>query len=105
LQLSITNSSVRANPRRLTVRHEGYEPYSIVQGPSDQSVRLVATLTKQAAAAPTSTPAAPTATPAAPAAPAARPYYGRPTSRPTPPADSPPPSPPPARPLDIQIER
>ncbi|WP_437306707.1 serine/threonine protein kinase [Sorangium sp. So ce388] len=102
LQLSITNSSVRANPRRLTVRHEGYEPYSIVQGPSDQSVRLVATLTKQAAAAPTSTPAAPTA---APAAPAARPYYGRPTSRPTPPADSPPPSPPPARPLDIQIER
>ncbi|WP_438007064.1 serine/threonine-protein kinase [Sorangium sp. So ce321] len=104
LQLSITNSSVRANPRRLTVRHEGYEPYSIVQGPSDQSVRLVATLTKQAAA-PTSTPAAPTAAPAAPAAPAARPYYGRPAARPTPPADSPPPSPPPARPLDIQIER
>ncbi|WP_437755863.1 serine/threonine protein kinase [Sorangium sp. So ce1389] len=100
LQLSITNSSVRANPRRLTVRHEGYEPYSIVQGPSDQSVRLVATLTKQAAA-PTSTPAAPTA---APAAPAARPYYGRPASRPAAPADTPP-SPPPARPLDIQIER
>ncbi len=48
LQLSLSNSSVRANPRRLTVRHEGYEPYSIVQGPSDQSVRLVATLTKQA---------------------------------------------------------
>ncbi|MGK3988952.1 serine/threonine-protein kinase [Sorangium sp. So ce136] len=102
LQLSITNSSVRANPRRLTVRHEGYEPYSIVQGPSDQSVRLVATLTKQAAAAPTSAPAAPTAVPAAPAA---RPYYGRPASRPAPPADSPPPSPPPSRPLDIQIER
>ncbi|MGK3968153.1 serine/threonine protein kinase [Sorangium sp. So ce118] len=104
LQLSITNSSVRANPRRLTVRHEGYEPYSIVQGPSDQSVRLVATLTKQAAAAPTSTPAAPTAAPAAPAAPAPRPYYGRPRPA-APPADSPPPSPPPARPLDIQIER
>ncbi|XXY44502.1 serine/threonine-protein kinase [Sorangium sp. So ce269] len=104
LQLSITNSSVRANPRRLTVRQEGYEPYSIVQGPSDQSVRLVATLTKQAAAAPTSTPAAPTAAPAAPAAPAPRPYYGRPRPA-APPADSPPPSPPPARPLDIQIER
>ncbi|WP_437506636.1 serine/threonine protein kinase [Sorangium sp. So ce1099] len=101
LQLSITNSSVRASPRRLTVRHEGYEPYSIVQGPSDQSVRLVATLTKQAAAAPTSTPAAPTA---APAAPAPRPYYGRPRPA-APPADAPPPSPPPARPLDIQIER
>ncbi|KYG08409.1 protein kinase, partial [Sorangium cellulosum] len=70
LQLSISNSSVRANPRRLTVRQEGYEPYSIVQGPSDQSVRLVATLTKRAAA-PTSSPAAPTPPP--PVAPAPRP--------------------------------
>ncbi|MDC0679864.1 serine/threonine-protein kinase [Sorangium atrum] len=101
LQLSLSNSSVRANPRRLTVRHEGYEPYSIVQGPSDQSVRLVATLTKQAAAAPTSTPAAPTPPPASPAP---RPYAGRPAARPTPAPDAPPPPPSP-RPLDIQIER
>ncbi|WP_437813160.1 serine/threonine protein kinase [Sorangium sp. So ce1078] len=101
LQLSISNSSVRTNPRRLTVRQEGYEPYSIVQGPSDQSVRLVATLTKRAAA-PTSTPAAPTPPPQA--APAPRPYSGRPAPRPTPAPDAPPPSPPP-RPLDIQIER
>ncbi|WP_434044722.1 MULTISPECIES: protein kinase domain-containing protein [Sorangium] len=100
LQLSISNSSVRANPRRLTVRQEGYEPYSIVQGPSDQSVRLVATLTKRAAA-PTSTPAAP---PPPPAAPAPR-SYGRPAPRPSPAPDTPPPSPPPPRPLDIQIER
>ncbi|WP_437714581.1 serine/threonine-protein kinase [Sorangium sp. So ce448] len=102
LQLSLSNSSVRANPRRLTVRHEGYEPYSIVQGPSDQSVRLVATLTKQAAA-PTSTPAAPTPPPAAPAP---RPYSGRPAARPAPAPDAPSPPPPPSpRPLDIQIER
>ncbi|WP_437762514.1 serine/threonine-protein kinase [Sorangium sp. So ce281] len=100
LQLSLLNSSVRANPRRLTVRHEGYEPYSIVQGPSDQSVRLVATLTKQAAA-PTSAPAAPTPPPAAPAP---RPYAGRPAARPAPAPDTPPPPPSP-RPLDIQIER
>ncbi|WP_437634903.1 serine/threonine protein kinase [Sorangium sp. So ce854] len=100
LQLSISNSSVRANPRRLTVRHEGYEPYSIVQGPSDQSVRLVATLTKLAPA-PTSTPAAPTTPP--PAAPPPR-SYGRPAPRPTPTPDTPPPPPAP-RPLDIQIER
>ncbi|KYF70290.1 serine/threonine-protein kinase [Sorangium cellulosum] len=103
LQLSISNSSVRANPRRLTVRQEGYEPYSIVQGPSDQSVRLVATLTKRAAA-PTSTPAAPTPPPATPATPAPR-SYGRPAPRPSPAPDTPPPSPPPPRPLDIQIER
>ncbi|WP_437288009.1 serine/threonine protein kinase [Sorangium sp. So ce406] len=100
LQLSITNSSVRASPRRLTVRQEGYEPYSIVQGPSDQSVRLVATLTKRAAA-PTSTPAAPTPPPATPAPRS----YGRPAPRPSPAPDAPPPSPPPPRPLDIQIER
>ncbi|WP_433932380.1 protein kinase [Sorangium cellulosum] len=100
LQLSITNSSVRSSPRRLTVRQEGYEPYSIVQGPSDQSVRLVATLTKRAAA-PTSTPAAPTPPPATPAPRS----YGRPAPRPSPAPDSPPPSPPPPRPLDIQIER
>ncbi|WP_437724469.1 serine/threonine-protein kinase [Sorangium sp. So ce861] len=102
LQLSIANSSVRANPRRLTVRQEGYEPYSIVQGPSDQSVRLVATLTKRAAA-PTSSPAAPTPPP--PVAPAPRPYSGRPAARPTPTPDAPPPAPPSPRPLDIQIER
>ncbi|WP_437577343.1 serine/threonine-protein kinase [Sorangium sp. So ce887] len=100
LQLSISNSSVRANPRRLTVRQEDYEPYSIVQGPSDQSVRLVATLTKRAAA-PTSTPAAPTPPPQA--APVSRPYSARPAPRPTPSPDAPPPPSP--RPLDIQIER
>ncbi len=104
LQLSISNSSVRANPRRLTVRQAEYEPYSIVQGPSDQSVRLVATLTKRAAA-PTSTPAAPTPpapTPPPQAAPVSRPYSPRPAPRPTPSPDAPPPPP---RPLDIQIER
>ncbi|MCC6555113.1 MAG: serine/threonine protein kinase, partial [Polyangiaceae bacterium] len=42
LQISLDNESVKSSPRRLTIRHEGYEPYSILQGPSDQSVRLVA---------------------------------------------------------------
>ncbi|AUX38408.1 protein kinase [Sorangium cellulosum] len=101
LQLSISNSSVRANPRRLTVRQEGYEPYSIVQGPSDQSVRLVATLTKRAAA-PTSSPAAPTPPPPQPGAAA---LLRRPAARPTPAPDAPPPAAPSPRPLDIQIER
>ncbi|MGK4009153.1 serine/threonine-protein kinase [Sorangium sp. So ce1036] len=104
LQISISNSSVRGNPRRLTVRHDGYEPYSIVQGPSEQSVRLVATLTKSAPE-PSSTPsAAPQAAAPAPVRPAPRTYTPRPQPRPTPAPEPPPPAPAP-RPLDIQTER
>ena len=97
LQLSVDNESVRGQPRRLTVRHQGYELYSIVQGPSEQSVRLVATLTKAAepAAVPTS---APTSVPAPAPPPRA------PGPRATPPKPATPEAPPP-KPLDIKMER
>ncbi|AUX49017.1 protein kinase [Sorangium cellulosum] len=102
LQLSVSNSSVRSSPRRLTVRLEGYEPYSIVQGPSEQSVRLVATLSKSAP--PPSAPAT-TAAPSQPPPPS-RPYSGKSYAAPkAPAAPDPPPAAPTPRPLDIQIER
>ena len=49
LHLSIQNDLVLANPRRLTVQKEGYQPYSIIQGPSEESVRLMASLVAVAA--------------------------------------------------------
>ncbi|WP_437677521.1 protein kinase domain-containing protein [Sorangium sp. So ce131] len=55
LNLSIENEKVRAEPRRLTVQKEGFQPYSIVQGPSETSVHLVATLAAQAATSTTKT--------------------------------------------------
>ncbi|MCC6552131.1 MAG: serine/threonine protein kinase [Polyangiaceae bacterium] len=44
LHLTIQNDAVRETPRKLTVQKEGYQPYSILQGPSEESVRLMATL-------------------------------------------------------------
>ena len=55
LHLSIQNESVQSIPRRLTVQKEGYQPYSILQGPSEGSVRLTAALV---AVAPTPEPTA-----------------------------------------------
>ncbi|WP_437756677.1 serine/threonine protein kinase [Sorangium sp. So ce1389] len=49
LQLSIENEQVRASPRRLTLQKEGFQPYSIVQGPSEMSVQTVARLAQAAA--------------------------------------------------------
>ncbi|XYH99022.1 serine/threonine protein kinase [Sorangium sp. So ce1128] len=49
LQLSIENEQVRAAPRRLTLQKEGFQPYSIVQGPSEMSVQTVARLAQAAA--------------------------------------------------------
>lgn len=99
LHLSITGESVRDQPRRLTVRHEGYEPYSIVQGPSDESVRLVATLTKSAEPVPTATATA-TATPPPPPVPRSTP---RSTPKSTPSVE--PTAQPQPRPPDIRMER
>ncbi|HTN85514.1 MAG TPA: serine/threonine-protein kinase [Sorangium sp.] len=48
LQLSIENEQVRAAPRRLTLQKEGFQPYSIVQGPSEMSVQTVARLAQAA---------------------------------------------------------
>ncbi|KYF73651.1 serine/threonine protein kinase [Sorangium cellulosum] len=49
LQLSIENEQVRAAPRRLTLQKEGFQPYSIVQGPSEMSVQTVARLAQVSA--------------------------------------------------------
>ncbi|XXX77950.1 serine/threonine-protein kinase [Sorangium sp. So ce134] len=53
LQLSIDNEQVRATPRRLTLQKEGFQPYSMVQGPSEMSVQTVARLAQVAAPAKT----------------------------------------------------
>ncbi|WP_437636182.1 serine/threonine protein kinase [Sorangium sp. So ce854] len=55
LQLSIENEQVRGAPRRLTLQKEGYQPYSIVQGPSEMSVQTVARLAQEQAPAPQKT--------------------------------------------------
>ena len=57
MQVSIDNEAAQHVPRRLVVRRAGYQPYSIVQGPSDENVRIIA----QLVAAPGETPAGPAA--------------------------------------------
>jgi len=44
MQLSMQNADLRAQPHQLTIRRNGYLPYSIVQGPSDGNVRITAQL-------------------------------------------------------------
>jgi serine/threonine-protein kinase len=44
MQLSIENEAVRAAPKRLTLRIQGHQPYSLVQGPSEANVRVAAAL-------------------------------------------------------------
>jgi serine/threonine-protein kinase len=60
LTISIDNEAVRIEPRKLTIARPGYQPYSIVQGPSEENVRVLATLLEAPAAS-----AAPTAASAA----------------------------------------
>jgi len=44
MQLSMQNADLRTQPHQLTIRRNGYLPYSIVQGPSDGNVRITAQL-------------------------------------------------------------
>lgn len=44
LSIPIDNASVATGPRRFTLRLDGYEPYSVSQGASESSVRVLATL-------------------------------------------------------------
>jgi serine/threonine protein kinase len=44
VQISIDNDVARDAPRKLTVRRAGFQPYSILQGPSDDNVRVIASL-------------------------------------------------------------
>ena len=48
IQVSVQNDDVRTQPRQITVRRAGFVPYSILQGPSDGNVRIVATLSPEA---------------------------------------------------------
>jgi serine/threonine-protein kinase len=40
----LENKLVAGSPRKLTLRLDGYEPFTVVQGPSDVSVRTAAKL-------------------------------------------------------------
>jgi eukaryotic-like serine/threonine-protein kinase len=48
IQVSVVNDDVRTQPRQITVRRPGFVSYSILQGPSDGNVRIVATLSPEA---------------------------------------------------------
>jgi serine/threonine-protein kinase len=130
MQISIDNESTAKEPRHFTVRRAGYLPYSIVQGPSDDNVRIYATLgaatadngasAAQTGAAAATTTVAPSALPASPApkehaAPTPAPIKGKgaaPRVEPTPaaPVTTPPPpaapsAAPPPPPSDIRLKR
>jgi serine/threonine protein kinase len=64
IQISIDNESARKDPRRLVVRRPGFQPYSIVQGPSEENVRVIASLVAQSneTATPLAAPPAPIVT-------------------------------------------
>jgi hypothetical protein len=89
--IAIDKSSVKAGPRMFVVRRIGYQPYSLLQGPSEENVRIMAALVPDAPA-----PVASAATP---------------TPAPTPPRAWPPPPPkrdavdPAAAPADIRMQR
>jgi serine/threonine-protein kinase len=90
LQVSVVKDQVRHEASTFTLRRAGYQPYSLVQGYSDENVRLVAALVPEAPGpAPTSVPA-PVEAPKA-----AAPHKPRPSTKP--------PSPPPAS--DIRMAR
>jgi eukaryotic-like serine/threonine-protein kinase len=54
--LSVDNDLTRQAPRRLVVRREGFLPYSIVQGPSDENVHVFAALVESPATKPLPAP-------------------------------------------------
>ncbi len=60
LTLTLANAELRKSPRRLSLRLSGYEPYGVVQGPSEATVRVLATLSPEKAPAPPEAPAAST---------------------------------------------
>jgi eukaryotic-like serine/threonine-protein kinase len=65
LQVSIDNEVARKQPRRFVVRRAGFQPYSIVQGPSEENVRIIASLVTTPE--PVAVPSAVAVTPSAPA--------------------------------------
>jgi len=98
LSLTIDNAAVGAAPRRFILRADGFEPYTIVQGPSDTAVRFRATLTPAPLAAPPSASSKPSS--ALPVAPSSKPAPTRPTPSRKPAHAAPGPTSP-----DIRLER
>jgi len=103
MQISVDNEAARKEPRKITVHREGFQPYSILQGPSEDNVRVNATLVAIASEPP------PKANPPAPAQPRASKPPPRSTASPTEPAPQPAaPTPPPSttpNPADIRLQR
>jgi eukaryotic-like serine/threonine-protein kinase len=69
LNVDVENAAAQQAPRKLVLRQDGYLPYSVEQGPSQENVRTIAALVAapaEAAAPPASTAAAPTRTTAPP---------------------------------------
>ncbi|HEY3234320.1 MAG TPA: serine/threonine-protein kinase [Polyangiaceae bacterium] len=68
LSITIDKADVRARPRTLALRHAGYQPYTVVQGDSQENVRLLAALVAESPApAVASSESAPAATRRSPA--------------------------------------
>jgi serine/threonine-protein kinase len=111
LELSLDDDAVRITPRSFTLSKDGFASYAITQGPSDDSVRIVAPLVALALPTPSATATAPSSTTTTPTLTtatltAAHPRHGRagpPEGTPaTPPTAPPPPSHPD---LDIRMNR
>jgi serine/threonine-protein kinase len=102
LQISVDNESARRELRKITVRREGFQPYSILQGPSEDNVRVSAQLVE--------VPDEPSVAKGHPAAPTpARPVKAKPVAAPAEPTPQPSAAPPPpvANPSspDIRLQR
>jgi eukaryotic-like serine/threonine-protein kinase len=117
MQISIDNEAARKDARRFVVRQPGFQPYSIVQGPSEENVRVIASLVARSGEPPPSAaaPVAPIVAPKehiapfpAPARPA---KVGAPRTEPVVPAVPAPAAPaasaatPPPPPSDIRLQR
>jgi serine/threonine-protein kinase len=102
MQLTIDNDAVRAEPRKLTVERDGFQRYSILQGASDDNVRIIASLVPEQAPVQAGSAKAPSTAPPAHAGklpkPAATPDHAPPPAPSPPPAPTPPPS-------DIRLQR
>ncbi|HEX9296239.1 MAG TPA: serine/threonine-protein kinase [Polyangiaceae bacterium] len=109
LQISVDNEAARLEARKLIVRRDGYQAYSIVQGPSEDNVRIIASLV--ANAEPPAAAAAKSHPPTAPVAPSPKAVKSTPLAEPTthasPAASSPPPphAPPTPSAPDIRLQR
>ena len=57
LQLMVNNAEVRKQPRSFRLEKAGFKPYSVLQGPSPEAVRMTATLGEDDAPKPAKAPA------------------------------------------------